>query len=575
MCGILGGTNSNWSFTRAVEVLSHRGPDASGIVHNDGLALGFARLAIIDLSRAADQPMSTEDKMIWIVFNGEIYGFKRLRDDLIGRGCKFKTQSDTEVILHAYREWGDGFVDHIDGMFAIAIHDLKERKLKLFRDRPGIKPLYYFFDGRQYAFSSELKGITALCHDVNFDYDYTALYDYLTYHYIPEPKTLYRHVFKLPPAHQLTFDLAQHKIVSLKPYWRIKNVCSADRITSQEACDQLRDLIGESVRDQLVADVPLGCFLSGGMDSSVIAAEAAALSPGLETFSIGFEDKNYTENHYAQIVAQKFKINHNVKILSNIKTDELYRKLKDWYDEPFADTSAFPTFLVSEYAREKMTVVLTGDGGDEVFGGYTRFNVFKHVSKIPRFPNHGIKKFVSSLRANVLTETYLYKLLCLIDVMASDQVTSYGVIMEEMPYARKLHYARKWGIPKDYDDYWYYRKYYRSDLPVRTRIQYLDFHTYLPSDILVKVDRTSMAVSLEARVPFLSRKIIEFMFSLPEELRFYNGKLKGLLKETYKNILPQEILNRKKMGFGIPFKYFNQNYANIQETILKEIFQIE
>ncbi len=574
MCGILGATNRNWDFAGAMAILSHRGPDSQGVVHNPDLSLAFRRLAIIDLSRDADQPMSTEDKSIWIVFNGEIYGYKALRQALIAKGHRFRTHSDTEVILNAYRQWGDDFVKHLDGMFAIAIHDLRTRELKLFRDRAGIKPLYYYYNGHDLAFASELKGITKLCADVRFEHDRTALYDFLTYHYIPDPKTFYKSVFKLLPAHKLVFNLQERTIKEYRPYWRLE-VGEQRQMSVEKTCQQLRALVQESIADQMVADVPLGCFLSGGMDSSVIAAEAVRLNPKLETFSVGFDDKDYTETHYAQIVADKFRTDHHVKTLSGVATEELFKKLKDWYDEPFADTSAFPTFLVSEYARERMTVVLTGDGGDEVFGGYPRFNVFKLISRLPRAPNRSVNWLMSSLRTSVPTQSYLYKFLCLADVMARDLVSSYGVIMEEMPYAQKMKYAQRWDIPKGYDDYWYFRKYYREDLPPLTRIQYLDFHTYLPSDILTKVDRVSMAVSLEARVPFLSRKIIEFMFSLPEDIRFYKGRLKGCLKEAYRDILPKEILTREKMGFGIPFNYFNQNYANIPRMILSEIFQIK
>ena len=263
MCGILGATRNDWDFKSAVNALRHRGPDSNGIVHNQDLSLGFTRLAIIDLSQDADQPMANDDKTVWIVFNGEIYGYKAIRDQLIAKGHRFRTKSDTEVILHAYREWGDEFIDHLDGMFTIAIHDVRKRELKLFRDRVGIKPLYYYYDGKNFAFASELKGITRLCSDVTFQHDNTALYDFLIYHYIPEPKTLYHNVFKLPPAHRLIFDLKEKRISEIKQYWqlRVHTLETVPRI--ETVCEQLRALIRESIKDQLVADVPLGCFLSG------------------------------------------------------------------------------------------------------------------------------------------------------------------------------------------------------------------------------------------------------------------------------------------------------------------------
>ncbi len=572
MCGILGGTKKDWRYDQAVAALRHRGPDGALVVPLESLTLGFARLAIIDLRPTAMQPMSSSDKSVWIVFNGEIYGFQNLREDLIRRGHRFHTTSDTEVLLNAYLEWGDGFMDHLDGMFAIGIYDSRVQKLKLFRDRPGIKPLYYYADGKSFAFASELKGLTNLCHDVVFDYDDTAVYDYLTYHYIPEPKTFYKNVYKLLPAHRLTYDISSGTIDSIAPYWRLEPVVHP--ISLDEACEQLRSLIKESVREQLVADVPLGCFLSGGMDSSTIVAEAVQSKKNIETFSIGFSDEKYSETSYAELVARHYQTHHHSKILSNRRAEELFQSLKTWYDEPFADTSAFPTFLVSEFARQRMTVVLSGDGGDEVFGGYTRFKLFEKLSRLPRNSYPGWRNFISGLRKKLPANSFLYKALCGIEIIGGDDLELYGLIMGEFPYQWRKRCAAHWGLRADYDDYWYFRKHYRKDLPVLTRMQYLDLHTYLPSDILTKVDRVSMAVSLETRVPFLSKKIIEFMFSLPEDVRFYGGQLKGLLRETYKDILPEAVLNRRKMGFVIPFDYFGCSYDQIQQKILREIFDI-
>jgi len=574
MCGIVGGTNKAWDIESAVFSLRHRGPDSQKTVSNQDLVMGFARLAIIDLSHDADQPMSTDDKKIWIVFNGEVYAYKELRKDLISLGYRFRSQSDTEVILHAYEEWGDDFVQHIDGMFAIAIHDLRTRQLKIFRDRAGIKPLYYYHYNGQFAFASELKGIEALCRDVAFEYDYTGLYDYLTYYYIPDPKTLYKNVFKLPPAHQLTYDLVANKIIKLNRYWELRVDPVGKSWTVDEASEQLREFIKESVRDQLVADVPVGCFLSGGMDSSVIVAEASELKADLETFSIGFDNDEITETKYAREVAQKFSVNHHIRILSQSSADDLFKSIKQWYDEPFADISALPTFLVSKFAREKMKVVLTGDGGDEVFGGYSRFHRFNMINKIPHFPNETLRNMFTNLKLNVRPFSILHKFAYGMELLTADEISCYGVLMDAMTPFEKIQYAKDWGIPKDYDTYWYFRKYYRKDLPLLTRLQYLDFHTYLPSDILTKVDRVSMAVSLEARVPLLSRKIIEFVFSLPEDIRYCDNRLKGLIKKAYQEKLPHSIIERAKMGFGVPDRYLNRRSERIQKKILREVFKV-
>ncbi len=295
MCGIIGGNNKNWNFEAAVRSIAHRGPDSQQIVHNNDVSLAFTRLAIIDLSEQANQPMCTADKAVWIVFNGEIYDYKTLRKYLASKNHIFCTQSDTEVILNAYLEWGDQFVNHMDGMFAIAIHDVHNKKLKLFRDRVGIKPLYFYDNGKDFAFASELKAIERLCQDTQFEYDYTALYDYLTYLYIPEPKTLYKNIYKLLPAHQLIFDLKKNRIIRNNPYWKLDPDPAPKPLPMPNACDQLRHLIRKSVKDQLVADVPVGFFLSGGMDSSSLVAEASLLDAPIKTFSIGFDIDRHTE----------------------------------------------------------------------------------------------------------------------------------------------------------------------------------------------------------------------------------------------------------------------------------------
>ena len=506
--------------------------------------------------------------------NGEIYGYKRLRNELMTLGCRFVTASDTEVILHAYLTWGDDFIDQIDGMFAIAIHDTRVRQLKLFRDRIGIKPLFYFFNGKDFAFSSELKGIVQLCRDEHLTHDETAIFDFLTYHYIPEPKTLYKNVFKLPPAHQLIFNLADKSVAETRRYWRLKVPAEPAKMDVQEAADELRVMLRESVRDQLVADVPVGCFLSGGIDSSVVVAVAASLKTELETFTIGFEDEQYDEAPYARTIARHFQTRENCKTLSRLETHEMLEKLKTWYDEPFSDTSAFATYLVSQFARQQVTVVLTGDGGDEVFGGYSRFDQFRFLERLPHWENTTMKKFLSRIRYKTAYRSFLNKLLGGLEVIFSNPVSSYGVIMGDLPLHRKGQYARELGIRGDYEPFWYFKKYYRKELPPLTRMQYLDLHTYLPSDVLTKVDRSSMAVSLEARVPLLSTNIVEFMFSLPEHVRYHETNLKGLLKYTYQDEFPRNFLNRRKMGFSVPSHYLLTGSETIQEKILKEVFHL-
>jgi asparagine synthase (glutamine-hydrolysing) len=574
MCGILGGSHDpRWDYQKAVGLLTHRGPDDQGFLQRDACTLAFRRLSIIDLSHAANQPMSSQDGQVALVFNGEIYDFMGLRGELSKRGHQFRTHSDTEVLLEAYLEWNDSFIEHVDGMFAVAIWDLRVRKLKLWRDRVGIKPLYYFFDGKGFAFSSELKGITTLVGKEHLDYDHTALYDYLTYLYIPDPKTLYKNIFKLPPGYTLIFDSLTQKITDLKPYWKLQ--VATQHLPLAQASERLRKLIHKSVNDQMIADVPVGFFLSGGMDSSSVVAEAAKISTQIKTFTIGFEQATHNELDFARLIAEKIQADHHEQILSNTAAEGLLARFNDWFDEPFADTSALPTYLVAQFARKKVTVVLTGDGGDEIFGGYRWYLTFRSLSDGQLFKKKPLHKILSATKSMFPKNSLLFKALNHLEFYTTDDLECYAKLRGGMTDLEKQPYAQRWAIPKDYDSYWHYRMFYRKDLPVLGRLQYLDFHTYLPGDILTKVDRASMAVSLEARVPLLSKEIIEFCFSLPESVLYPRGELKGLLKAAYQSVLPAVILGRDKKGFSIPKQYLKQYEIRKQERILKEAFKIE
>ena len=399
-----------------------------------------------------------------------------------------------------------------------------------------------------------------MCDNINFEVDNTAIYDYLNYLYIPEPKTYYKNVYKLLPGHRLTFDIKSKKIVKNSSYWKLNvNPYQSRQKKQEDIIDELRILVRESVRKQMIADVPVGTFLSGGVDSSIITYESARISPQVETFSIGFDEQRFDESKYAIQLAEKFEIQSNMKQFHKDILNDSYQKLKDWYDEPFGDSSAFPTYFVSEFAKEKVTVVLTGDGGDEVFGGYPRYEM--------------IQKGVLS------------------DSLPKCLEIPVNRALDKVDYTRKLMYARirstyareigdrentwrkRLGINKEYDKYWIIRRYYHSDLPPITRGQYLDVKTYLPGDILTKVDRTAMAVSLETRVPFLDRKIVEFAFSLSEEDRCPGGDLKGILKCAYEKELGKKFLNRRKQGFSIPVRYFDRKSTQ-QEEILAKAWEI-
>ncbi len=562
MCGILGGNVSEWNYEKGIMCMKHRGPDGTKISRLDDFTLAFDRLAILDLSEHGMQPMFSEDGNVGIVFNGEIYGYQKLRNRLIKKGHRFFSTSDTEVVLNAYLEWGENFIMRVDGMFGIAIYDKRDGMVRLFRDRVGIKPVYYYYDGSNFAFSSELKGILGLCDTVSFEIDNTAIYDYLHFLYIPEPKTYYKNVFKLLPGHRMVFDIKKKRIVKDSSYWKLKiNEQQEAQRKQSDLIEELRFLIKESVEEHMVADVPVGTFLSGGVDSSIVTYEGHRINAQLETFSMGFADIRYNELEYACDLAERHGIRMNSQVFNRRVFQQYYDRMKIWYDEPFADTSAFPTYLVSKMAKEKVTVVLTGDGGDEVFGGYKKYREIWKKEKEHGPDNLLISAVYKKYKKNKARDYFWMDVLTYISGL----------------YAWPIHITdqelkKRLKIEKDYDTCWFLRKYYNKELPPMTRLQYMDLKTYLPGDILTKVDRTSMDVSLEARIPLLSKKLIEFSFSLSEGDRCPEGQEKGLLKRAYKDEVGEALLYRKKGGFGMPEKYFG-NRKSPQEVLLEDVWK--
>ncbi len=533
MCGILGGNNPDWNYAEAIDCIRHRGPDGKRAEHYAGMSFAFCRLAIQDLSENAMQPMNSPDHKVHIVYNGEIYGYKSLKEEL-AKKYLFRTSSDTEVILNAYLEYGEEFVDRIDGIFAMAIYDERIQKVYLYRDRIGVKPLYYYYDGTGFAFASELKALRKLMDDVPWTIDRLAVYDYLFYQYVPEPKSMYEKVYKLRPATKLVFDVQENRITGEDKYWTIKvNASAGRRRKKEDITEELRALIRQTVQEQLIADVPVGTFLSGGVDSSIITYETSRLKPEVNAFSIGFKEAQYDESKRAAAFCRKKQIALVQQSLHNKDIGEIRNRLPEWYDEPFGDTSAYPTYLVSKLARTKCTVVLTGDGGDELFGGYDRYRT--------------VDVRGGKLNSEDICMQYAY---------AASTVEDFRI---------------RWGIPAGYNPYWHYEQYYEEELPVITRMRYLDLMTYLPEDILTKVDRVSMAVSLEARVPFLARRIVEFAFSLSQEECLSGNELKGCLKDAYRGIVPDEVLYGIKMGFGVPDHYLwrEKHERNLFAGILK------
>lgn len=562
LCAILGGNNRKWDYQAGIDCMKHRGPDGIRIEFMEDIIFAFARLAIIDLSSNGMQPMFSTDKKVCIVFNGEIYKYKELRKRLEKKYC-FCSETDTEVLLYAYMEYGDSFIDKIDGMFAIAIYDKHCQKIKLFRDRTGIKPLYYYVQGYEFGFSSELKGLVNMINNRKLIVDKTAVYDYLTYTYIPEPKSIYKDIYKLEPASSLVYDVKRRCIEKKVPYWKLKvNPYEKGKVDFCMAKHELRSRISAAVKAQMVADVPVGTLLSGGMDSSVITFEGCKLDNQIQTFSMGFTDKTCDELKYAHQLVNLWNLNNHEKIFGKETFTLLYANMREWFDEPYADISAFPTYSILQLAKEKgMTVLLTGDGGDEVFGGYN--DIYAMYEK------KGLNiRGVSDLYEKFFRNRFFNE--SIFDPYFLDDAAFFSMKRNWTLRSNKKKYVERLQIPKDYDDYWFIRKHYHRELPPITRAQVVDFHTFLPF-ILNKTDRTSMALSMEVRVPLLDQEIIEYSFSLPQEIRCHKRRQKDLLKKSYPEI-PHSIKYRAKQGFAMPGKYISEK-KHPCEAILNRVWR--
>ncbi len=565
MCGIFGHTSPGKQLVRsraALKTLAHRGPDQQNEWYDSEVYIGHQRLSILDLSKNGQQPM--EHNGVVISVNGEIYNYQKLKKDL-PRKYKFLGRSDSEVVLHGYTEWGiDGLLERLEGMYALTIYDEAKQLVFLARDRVGVKPLYYSTIKNRLAWASELKALQTFYANEKLQIDRSAIYDFLTYRYVPTPKTMYKEIHKLPPAYYLAYNL-KTKERSLSRYWKLET--QTKKISIKQASETAYNLVCESVKEQLMSDVPVGFFLSGGMDSSVVVAVASKYIKQLNTYSIGFDVAEHDETHFAEIVAKAFNTKHIRKELSVEEVKSSFKNIRKWYDEPFADTSAFPVYKVSELARASSTVVLTGDGGDEVFGGYNWYSDFKF----------GVKEYVKKAHQDLSLKERLGSVLLRRKNEVELELEFYTKLMGGLTKKEKLEYRKKLKIPASYDDYWYFKKFYDKDLPIYTRLQYMDFNTYLHDDILTKVDRVSMSVALECRVPLLSTKLIKFMFSVPEKVRFHDNELKGLMKYAFSDTVPAEIISRRKKGFSIPTGRWKgqlmQRGGSMQEYILNELYQ--
>lgn len=588
MCGILGIINHKQPIDTQLlfnmtETLKHRGPDGEGylIGSNSGdyvirnskeelsgetgnIALGHRRLTIIDFSTGS-QPMTNEDGRIVITFNGEIYNFQELRSQLQALGHKFSTDhSDTETIIHAYEQWGPSCLEQLRGMFAFGILDLDKKHLFLARDRLGKKPLYYYVENGKFVFASELKAILE-DRTIPRQIDPSALTEYLLLGYIVSPKTIFKNIYKLEPGHFVFKNIESlSRSIEQEIYWKADYKPDFTKKEDDWAAE-VEHGIRESVKLRMISDAPLGAFLSGGLDSTcIVSMMAKQSSKKIKTFSIGFKEKDYSETKYARQVAEKYDTDHYEQIVTP-NAFELLPKLAWQYDEPFGDSSAIPTYYVSKMAREHITVALSGDGGDEIFAGYSRYTQALDYLKADRIPS--VLKPAVGLIAGLYPDWVKGKGF-LTRISLNEKERFYSMLSSKV-YSRMLDRS---GYAKDVDNP--LERHWNSNLDdYISQMQYLDVEVYLPEDILVKVDRASMLCSLEARAPLIDHKVVELLGRIPSNFKIKNGSKKYILKKIMKDDWNEDFLERKKMGFGVPLQYWFKEKdfePLLNETILSE-----
>ena len=552
--------------------MAHRGPDGEGIVRCGPAVLGHRRLAIIDLSPSAAQPMGLPDGSLWIVFNGEIYNFQELRRDLEGRGHAFRTRSDTEVILHAYQEYGDECVGKLRGMFAFALWDERRRRLFAARDRLGKKPFFYRLDERGFTFASKLQGLAADPTAPPLEPDPRALDLYLTYGYVPHPRSAFKGVRKLSPAHHLVYE-ADDDVVREQRYWRARREPKL-RISEREAREETLRLLREAVRLRLISDVPLGAFLSGGVDSSMVVALMAERGP-VRTFSIGFREPEYDERRYAAAVAARYATRHTEFVVEPDAAAVLPLLVRH-YGEPFADSSAIPSYYLARMTREHVTVALNGDGGDEAFGGYERYaaaGLAGRLDWIPRGALGTAAAVVRSLDRRPRKSGVLHRAGRFLEAMGRDPVGRYATWMVYFDDGEKAAlYTEDFACAAGGSDSlaWLRQAYADADATdFVDRTMAADLETYLPGDLLVKMDIATMANSLEARSPLLDHELVEFAARLPVGWKVRGLSTKRLLKRIARRFLPREVIDRPKMGFGVPIdRWLRRELRELAEDCL-------
>ncbi|MDD3531287.1 MAG: asparagine synthase (glutamine-hydrolyzing) [Candidatus Pacebacteria bacterium] len=563
MCGIAGfvGTGSRSELERMATALRHRGPDDAGLFIENGVALAHTRLSIIDLSSAGHQPMFDDERTVGITFNGEIYNFKELREDLARQGCTFKSRSDTEVIIQLYKVYGELCFEKLSGMFAIALYDFTSHKLLLARDRMGEKPLYWSLADGSLTFASEL-GALMVSGRIRKELDLDALNTYLLFDCVPTPATILKNVYKLEPGTFLRFERG---VVHKSVFWRPpSSLFDGDEAA---AVSQLDRLVSESIAAELVSDAPLGIFLSGGIDSSTVAWYAARQSGRpVDTFSIGFQDANFDESEYAREVAAHLGTNHHEKIVTPHDALDVVPVIPEVFSEPVADASVIPTLLLSSFARERVKVSLGGDGGDELFAGYPTFHAeqaYDAYARLPKTMRMAGERIIASLPASDKNFSLTFNLKKFISSDKEQREHRHAEWLGSFPEHERLALAgeglgsvvRHGNALQDIDRY--IAEYTQAD--PRNRLLYTYLRSYLMDVVLAKVDRASMHHSLEVRAPFLDHRLVEFVFSLPYEMKYRHFQTKHLLKRLMADRLPDHILHRKKKGFGIPLSRWLKN----------------
>lgn len=561
MCGIAGAVSADRPLRAevlipALNAISHRGPDGEGSWSDGICALGQRRLAILDLSDSAQAPLSNEDGTVWVTFNGEIYNFRDLRAELEKKGHRFRSTGDTEVIVHAYEEWGPGCLDRFRGMFALAVWDLRARQLLLARDRVGKKPLFYAPAGLSLYFASEIQALLAMPAVDPGEPDPEAIDRYLSWGYVPAPATGFTGIKKIPPGHYAIVDLRDGLRTTVTSYWDLRFEPKA-ALSESEAIDALRLQLTKAVELRMISDVPVGAFLSGGIDSSIVVGLMAQLSPvPVRTFSIGFDEASYDELEHARRIADLWGTDHEEHVVRPDALDVLPSLLRH-YGEPFADSSAIPTYYVSKITSGSVKVALAGDGGDESFAGYERYRAHRVAATLSRLPmRRAIGGMAALLPDSGDPKNRLRRVRRFLKVAGKSPIERYGRWMSYFdPTAKSTIYSTDFSSavwPLERDDWFASLFTPTNGLSPEEQAMSVDIQSYLPFDLLTKVDIASMANSLEVRAPFLDQEVMELAATLPAHFKLSGGVSKQILRATFPDLLPEENLRRPKMGFGVP-----------------------